>query len=189
MRRDTNQSRNARRQRPEWWLLIVAPMILASVGCRGHSHDVPEGPILFPVIPPIADADPSVREPVSVKVPTELVAERRGDSVTVRFVDLEEWTVTVGRSMATGVRTEERIHHQGGSFRLGGGLSGGFGLDSDGMTLTCGHHGIPAAGEEFVVEKTITLFETDVPPQHMWQPSGGRHYRVLWTRTFEAAVE
>jgi hypothetical protein len=43
---------------------------------------------------------------------------------------------------------------------------------------------IPQPGIEYVVEYRVTLFETDLPGQHMWRPLSGKHYRVLWTRNF-----
>jgi hypothetical protein len=34
----------------------------------------------------------------------------------------------------------------------------------------------------------LVLFETDVPPQHEWDPHAG-HYKALWTRTLRQAEE
>jgi hypothetical protein len=39
--------------------------------------------------------------------------------------------------------------------------------------------GIPAPGKRYVVEEDVSIFETDVPAQHMWSPESGR-YRVIW---------
>ena len=38
-----------------------------------------------------------------------------------------------------------------------------------------------------VVESVIEIFETDIPPQHLWSPTGGR-YRTLWTHTYTTPV-
>jgi hypothetical protein len=45
--------------------------------------------------------------------------------------------------------------------------------------------GVPAPGERYTVEHNITIFETDVPPGHFWQPKAGG-YRVLWNQKVKA---
>jgi len=45
--------------------------------------------------------------------------------------------------------------------------------------------GIPAPRKLYIIERDITLFETDIPPQHMWNPEGSRRYRVLWEKTLK----
>jgi hypothetical protein len=42
--------------------------------------------------------------------------------------------------------------------------------------------GIPAPGTRYVIEHDISLFEADIPPQHMWSPESSRNFRVLWER-------
>ena len=37
-------------------------------------------------------------------------------------------------------------------------------------------------GDKYTVELHLTLFETDIPTQHMWAPDTGR-YKVLWSKT------
>jgi hypothetical protein len=48
--------------------------------------------------------------------------------------------------------------------------------------------GIPVPGKKYVVEIDLTAFETDIPPQHDWEPHG-KNYKVLWQRTLIQSVE
>jgi hypothetical protein len=41
---------------------------------------------------------------------------------------------------------------------------------------------------KYVAEVQLVLFETDVPPGHMWNPRAG-HYHALWSRTLRQAEE
>jgi hypothetical protein len=43
--------------------------------------------------------------------------------------------------------------------------------------------------QKYVVEMDLTVFETDIPPQHMWHPQGSKNYKVLWQRTLRQTVE
>jgi hypothetical protein len=47
---------------------------------------------------------------------------------------------------------------------------------------------IPQPGEKYTVKVRLSLFETDIPAQHMWSPESGK-YKVLWTRTLQQEVE
>jgi hypothetical protein len=49
--------------------------------------------------------------------------------------------------------------------------------------------GIPLPGKKYIVEVDLAVFETDVPPQHAWQPQGSKNYKVLWQRTLKQTVE
>ena len=46
----------------------------------------------------------------------------------------------------------------------------------------------PRPGERYVVEVQLVVFETDLPPQHMWSPASGT-YEVLWKRALAHEVE
>lgn len=35
-----------------------------------------------------------------------------------------------------------------------------------------------------MVEEDISIFETDIPPQHMWMPTSNS-YKVLWENKFQ----
>jgi hypothetical protein len=46
---------------------------------------------------------------------------------------------------------------------------------------------VPNAGERYTVEVRLTLFETDIPPQHHWAPGTGK-YKILWAKALKADV-
>ena len=148
----------------------------------------------FPMRPPIADADPTVRHPVSIRVPTRLKIVRTADAISaeVDTNSFEPETITVGTNMATGVETEIEIYPSGqppkdksGSGMMGGGttelppVSGSWHTAKD---------GIPVPGKKYDVEVNLKIFETDIPPQHMWGPQSEK-YKILWQRTLKQTVE
>ena len=45
--------------------------------------------------------------------------------------------------------------------------------------------GIPVNGEQYIIQVRFTIFETDIPVQHMWSPGSGK-YRELWSKTIES---
>jgi hypothetical protein len=146
-------------------------------------------PKMFPIVPPIADADPSIRHPVAVKVPTAMDIMRRGDTLTVVFAKLQTTNLTVGKNMVTGTTREESISVGGVSQGRGMSLQGDFACKPSTNIMTLGKEGLPPPGQEFIFEHRITLFETDVPTQHMWSPQSGKHYKVLWTRIFRETIK
>ncbi len=171
--------------------LLVA---IICAGCRTPPQSTsPPVALGFPIVPPISDADPSVRHPVTIGVPTKLTVERTPDtlSITVDRSSLEAAEITVGSRMVTGVRSQSFVYPLGESRRphaIGSGLHGGvdFNLGTDFVHTKRG--GIPAPGAKYVVEMDLAVFETDVPPQHFWSPES-ENYRVLLKRTLRQIVE
>src|SRR5262249_11548160 len=43
-------------------------------------------------------------------------------------------------------------------------------------------------GAKYKIKLRLTLFETDIPPQHFWRPETGR-YKALWSKTLTLEVE
>ena len=84
----------------------------------------------------------------------------------------------------TGIKYEDGVFRDGVVHPRTSCLQGGHELEASTNVLTFGRDGIPHAGQEFAWETRITIFETDLPTQHFWSPQSGKHYRVLWTRTF-----
>ena len=71
-----------------------------------------------------------------------------------------------------------------------GGSSAGtvadFGSSDTVLHRKYGHALLPA--DAYSVEYRCVVFETDIPPQHFWQPIGGK-YRVLWERNFKETAK
>lgn len=145
----------------------------------------------FPILPPITNANPSIRLPLLVHVPTKLKIERTTDMLSVEIdqTSLAATNLTVGTNMVTGVQSEEYVFPEGEP-RPANGRYGLGGTDFN-LGRSLWHtrpEGIPLPGKKYVVEVVLTVFETDVPPQHEWSPQGSRNYKVLWQRTLRQTV-
>jgi hypothetical protein len=144
-----------------------------------------------PSYPPTADADPSIRHDVVVAVPTRLRVERTPDRISVGFdlTSAESVKITLGDRMTMGVKWELRVYGEGESRPVeangGVGLSGPVtssnlgALKNAGGILNRAQSGIPAPGKSYIIEQDVTVFETDIPPQHFWNPVS-KKYSVLW---------
>jgi hypothetical protein len=143
-----------------------------------------------PIYPPTADADPSIRHDVVVAMPTRLTVERTADRMTVGFdpTATEGVKITLGDRMTMGVKSELRVWGEGearpveanGGVTLGGPVtSSDLGLQSEKYFLNRAQGGIPVPGKSYIVEEDVSVFETDIPAQHMWSPTS-KKYKVLW---------
>lgn len=65
------------------------------------------------------------------------------------------------------------------------GLSGGTSFELGTSLFHLDPDGLPVRGVAYLVEMKLTLFETDVPPRHHWDPRAGT-FRVLWTGTLSS---
>lgn len=142
----------------------------------------------FPAIPPIANVDPSTREERDFLVPTRVRIVRTENRLEVDADpdSLESITLDVGTNMVVGFRTEQLIYEDGQLVS-----SGGYGLGGDWYFGTSGYNtrarGFPQPGKSYEVELRIHIFETDIPPQHLWMPESPK-YKVLWTRTIRQST-
>jgi hypothetical protein len=162
-----------------------------------QSSEKPEQWHGFPILPPITNANPSIRLPFLIHVPTELkiertTVERTTDmlSVEINRSSLEATNLMVGTNMVTGVESILYIYPEGEPRPA----NGGYGLGGTDFNLgTIFRHtkqeGIPLPGKKYVVELDLIVFETDIPSQHMWRPQGSKIYKVLWRRTLKQTVE
>jgi hypothetical protein len=142
-----------------------------------------------PSYPPIADADPLIRHDVVVAAPTRLSVERTPDRLIIGFdlTSAEGVKFTLGDRMTMGVKWELRVWGEGESrpveangFGMGGPVtSSDLGILNGKTFLNKAEGGIPAPGKNYIVEEDVSIFETDIPAQHMWSPTSGK-YRVLW---------
>jgi len=143
----------------------------------------------FPTPPPVPGADPAVREEVVLLVPASLSVRKAEDgALAVSWVTTapEAVRLAVGKHMVVGTRIDEGVW--AGERRLEA---------HDGEALFDGEPLEAADGTSFlrdlpdtsplVLRAKVQIFETDIPGQHMWSPTGDR-YRVLWERTYEAVL-
>lgn len=166
---------------------LLRPIYFFAGILLGEPSETPSAPLGFPDILPIANADTSDRHPITVSVPTKLQIAKDGDVLTLAPGDFQETKLTVGKNMATGILIEKKTR-QGTEVR------------SLGMTMVADPNWKPSAKSntlvlaalprgEFFIEYTVTLFETDIPAQHIWAPQSGKGYKILWTHTFKELLK
>ena len=114
---------------------------------------------------------------------------RSENSLTVVVGDFQTVKLTLGRNMVTGMQCEKSIRKGVILLPLGTTLQSGLEFESSKEEFTRKGDKIPSREERYSVEYKITMFETDVPSQHMWLPQGGKHYKVLWSHTFKELVK
>lgn len=133
---------------------------------------------------PVPDADPSRRRAVDISVPTGLRSMRKGNTFDYVFTGFETARLTVGYKMVTGVSEEvdSRRNGKDSGTSIAGTYGGPLPHEIPAPNVGCGPNEIP-------VRCRITIFETDQPPGYHVEPTIGRFYRVLWTRTFEGPFE
>jgi hypothetical protein len=140
-----------------------------------------QGPTSFPPPrEPVPDADPSRRHPVSISVPTGLRIERKGNTFDYVFTGFETAYLTVGFKMLTGVEEQVDLRRDG--------TNGGTSISRDyggplPTQVPCFNPGYTP--NTVPSECRLTIFETDQPPGYHVEPTMGKHYKVLLTRTFK----
>ena len=146
----------------------------------------------FPILPPITNANPAIRLPLLVHVPTKLKIERASDTLSMEIdkSSLEATNLMVGTNLVTGVESKVYVYPDGQPRPVDGGqgLSGGLDFNLGAIYWHTRSDGLPLPGKKYVVELELTVFETDIPPQHAWSPYG-KNYKVLWQRTLKQIVE
>jgi hypothetical protein len=124
----------------------------------------------FPSYPPVADADPKRREKRKFRVPIRLLTCRTRNRIAVS-VDtriLEEIELDVGYKMVAAFGDELFVLIDGKRKRLRQGLGGGSDIGTSFLSRKL--DGVPIDGKKYVIEVKFVIFETNIPPQHMWSP-------------------
>lgn len=125
---------------------------------------------------------PAKPEQVLVDVPRSIVVERDGDRMLWRWNTENPRAVAVTRrpGYALGVRTHGLVRVSGEDTD-----TGWRGTQTADFSPTA-HQYLPdtvagraLSGEPLQVTVDIEIFESSVPPQHLWRPERG-DYRVLW---------
>ena len=159
---------------PKWLaLLAVAVAVGWSGGCHPTARNEPVvgGPAQRP--------SPSTWATQTVALPLRFNLIRRPAGHYFSWDTTQTRTLTIRHTptLVVGKRTELRVVLRGkgrpkepGSVALDGGLS-----FTDDETLVLTPQQAPAAE---AVEATVIIFETDVPPGHLWSPTSDR-YREL----------
>ena len=144
---------------------------------------------------PVAPATPAPLAPpreLRVPVPAAITVARGLDTLTVSVnpSSLADTSVSVDPGMTLGIESHASVFPAGGAPSGEGrhGYASGTDFTSGTDTWNTRTEGLPLSGTKYVAEMTLVLFETDVLPQHHWDPHAG-HYKALWTRTLRQAEE
>lgn len=125
--------------------------------------------------------DPASREEFIADVPIALTVSRSGENLVVSLdaSRKQDLLLVAGRGRMKGVRSELRVYPEG--TERPSEPNGGWSLSSSVDHIFTQDEKIPVRhGVGYVVEEDFTIFETDVPTQHMWAPQDSPNYKVLW---------
>jgi hypothetical protein len=140
---------------------------------------------------PPSSSEPTSAHEISVRVPGALRIARSLEALTVDFDPAARASVVlaVDAGMVLGTEVHTVVYPIGGAPPANGAelLSSGVAFDDTLVTRNAAD-GIPAPGKRYAAQADVTVFETDVPPGHMWTPRSGK-YKVLWTRTLHQKEE
>jgi hypothetical protein len=147
----------------------------------------------FPAPTPMTNADAGVRHEVTVQVPTKFTFERKPDQLIAR-VDLSETKpekMTVGENMITGTEYRFVAYAKGDPAPQepeGFGLMGAIDFRNAQHFFNPKFGVFPEEGKPYVVEMRWKIFETDIPPQHLWSPQG-KKYKVVLEGTIRQEID
>ena len=145
-------------------------------------------------------AGPFERHEIAIPMPTRLKIQRTETRISDSFdlSSLRIVRVMVDRDMFVGMKDEIRIYSQGdarpqhaGSFSYASITESAMSLSELEFLKSTNflnqiEDGVPAPRKRYTIEHDISLFETAVHPQHMWNAEIGGDYRVLWQKTLKA---
>lgn len=162
-----------------WPIVALAMLLCSNVGL---SQETPEQVQLFETLEAIKDADPERRHSKILRMPSELIVESKKNGTHIGFDSTSVHTIkiSVGHKMVVGCEwtlyyfdgTEQTVLRR----NVGGGLET---LLGGGRHVVQGLDRIAKSQGSLQLIAELTVFETDIPPQHMWIPKEGR-YRPLW---------
>jgi hypothetical protein len=140
--------------------------------------------ICFLPISLFAGPDPPDRRKVLTTVPTSLRATmRRDEKGTFDVVNsgTKRIKLSIRSGFYTGINTVVVVRRGGEIVHSIGGIQSP--ADLSRFHDVVGSSILTDADADHIYY-TISIFETDIPPQHLWSPEWSRAYKVLWSRTF-----
>jgi hypothetical protein len=161
-------------------MTVVLAILLRSA--VGFTQEEPKQVQMFEELEAIEDADPERRHLDVLWMPSGLLIESGENDVVVSFdsASVNEVRISVGHKMVVGCEWD--LYYFDGTDRVrlmrNAGLSVESLFDHDRMLIR-GLEAITEARGSLQIVAELTVFETDIPIQHMWDPKRG-HYRVLW---------
>lgn len=188
----SDRSRNAAGK-----LLLIAAALMAAFGADAGAED--HRPFDLPVLSPIEDADPAIRHMETIQVPTKLVFMQM-EGQLMAGVDKEGFKpveISVGLKMILGTRyniiaypvTQPRPAKKdnNGEYMMSGVAKNAMIHWIHPISHMLPSESNAVSGEQYNVEMHMEVFETSLPPQHMWMPEG-RQFKVLFSQTIKGIV-
>jgi hypothetical protein len=144
------------------------------------------------VLLPVANADPALRHTETIRVPTRLLRRAVDGQVEVSWdvESLEPADIDAGCNMILGHQVQYVLVAPGAE-PIDAGMDLGGDVDFSGAQGSSTLSVQPPASSSpgpWTLRAVLQVFETDIPPQHMWSPQSGR-FRVLLDRTIEAPID
>lgn len=154
--------------------------------------------LIFCGVSPEQASDP-VRHSVQLPMPIRLKVRRIQSQISESFdlASVRSVRIMVNEDMFIGLRDEVRAYRRGSPRPENPGRVSYASMDARSAPSETGflkstnlwngaQDNIPLSGERYTIEHHLSIFETDVPPQHMWSGVIGGRFRVLWDRTLKA---
>jgi hypothetical protein len=162
------------------WISVTLAILLCSA--TGFTQQNPEQVQLFEALDAIEDADPEQRHPEVLLMPTRLLLESSDIGTLVGFdsISVHSIKISVGHKMVVGCKWVLYYYDGAEQIELRHNLGGSLGtLFGSGRMVIQGLNAIAQSKGSLQLIADLTVFETDIPIQHMWDPKQGR-YRALW---------
>lgn len=162
------------------WLAMTLTMLPFSA--IAATQDRAQEAQFFESMKAIQDADPELRHLEVLRMPSELLLESSDSATLVGFdsTSVHKIKISVGHKMVVGC--EWILYYFDGTEpieirrNLGGSLET---LLGSGRMVVQGLNAIAESEGSLQLVAELTVFETDIPVQHLWDPKKGR-YRPLW---------
>jgi hypothetical protein len=142
---------------------------------------------LFPDYGRVEGANPNLTHNETFSIPSRLIVRCDATHAWAKpdVSSRENVTLPIGQKMILGLHAVNELRPQGrptvllgeGRSSMGEGRSG----EVHSVSLDEVHSVRPNSSRQVIMRAEI--FETDMPPQHLWQPQGPK-YRVLWQKEF-----
>lgn len=146
-----------------------------------------------------ARSEVPVRHSVQLPMPTRLKLRRTQSQISDSFdlPSVRNMKIIVDEDMFIGLRDEVRAYRRGSPRPESPGRVSYASLDERSASSEAGflkstnlwngvQDNMPLPGEQYTIEHHLSIFETDVPPQHMWSGAIAGRFRVLWDRKLKA---
>ncbi len=168
------------KMQPPLWISVTLAILLSSA--TSFAQQKSDQVQLFEALEAIEDADPERRHTEVLWMPSRLLLESSDIGTLVGFdsTSVHKIKISVGHKMVVGCEWVLCYFDGTEQIELRRNLGGSLGtLFGSGRMAIQGLNSIAESKGSLQLIAELTVFETDIPIQHMWDPKRGR-YRALW---------